>query len=162
MSEQSLIRRYAPYKSSHSDQNKALQHFSLSLKCEVSYPRSDAIADKLTEQNGGFDICGQIDRTKRRYFRALCRTRLRPYSKLEQSRAYVLLYVARDSGCIPGFVNFINYLILKPCVFEPICVILILVYSLLIYNCCAPMRLHALACVHCDTFIYKPCVLNGR
>ena len=79
-----------------------------------------------------------------------------------QSRVRVLLYVARDSGYRPGFVNFINYLILKPCVFEPICVILILVYSLLVYNCCAPMRLHALACVHCDTFIYKPCVLNGR
>ena len=71
---------------SHSDQNKALQYFSLSLKCEVSYSGSDAIADELTEQNGGFDICGQIDRTKRRYFRALCRTRLRPYSKYEQSR----------------------------------------------------------------------------
>ena len=50
-SEQSLIRRYAPYKSSHSDQDKALQHFSLSLKREVFYPGSDAIADKLTEQN---------------------------------------------------------------------------------------------------------------
>ena len=61
MSEQSLIRRYAPYKSSHSDQDKALQHFSLSLKCEVSYSGSDAIADKLTEQNGGLsDIYGQI------------------------------------------------------------------------------------------------------
>ena len=45
MSEQSLIRRYAPYKSSHSDQDKALQNFSLSLKCEVSYSGSDAIAD---------------------------------------------------------------------------------------------------------------------
>ena len=45
---------------SHSDQDKALQHFSLSLKREVSYSGSEAIADKLTEQNGGFDICGQI------------------------------------------------------------------------------------------------------
>ena len=38
MSEQSLIRRYAPYKSSHSDQDKALQHFSLSLKSELPIP----------------------------------------------------------------------------------------------------------------------------
>ena len=37
---------------SHSDQSKTLQYFSLSLKCEVSYSGSDAIADKLTEQNG--------------------------------------------------------------------------------------------------------------
>ena len=45
---------------SHSDQDKeALQHFLLRLKREVSYSGSDAIADKLTEQNGGLsDICG--------------------------------------------------------------------------------------------------------
>ena len=50
-SEQLLIRRYAPYKSSHSDQDKALQHFSLSLKCEVSYSGSDAIADNELRKN---------------------------------------------------------------------------------------------------------------
>ena len=127
--------------------------------------KNSKVRSGLSVKIAPISVCqSRIIRTppKRRYFRALCRIHLSPYSKYEQSRAGVLLYVARDSGYRPGFVNFINYLILKPCVFEPICVILILVYSLLIYNCCAPMRLHALACVHCDTFIYKPCVLNGR
>ena len=36
---------------SHSDQDKALQHFSLSLKCEVSYSGSEAIADNELRKN---------------------------------------------------------------------------------------------------------------
>ena len=60
---------------SHSDQDKALQHFSLSLKCEVSYFGSDAIADFM------FSKKIEVEESEQSLFR-----RFAPYKSLINAR----------------------------------------------------------------------------